>query len=113
MNKEDFNIELNKKVAEFNFIIETFTDFSKKQILQSFLIDEIESTNKIENIISTKHDIFSIINNVSTSNDEIIKDTGVSKRILIYTLNKFKDNDLLDDIKIGKYTFHKIKENTK
>lgn len=58
---------LNKKILELDFIINSFTNFLKKQIIQSFIIDEIESTNKIENIFSTKHDIFKIINEVSMS----------------------------------------------
>lgn len=58
-------ISLNKKIMELDFIINSFTEFSKKQIIQSFIIDEIESTNKIENIFSTKHDIFKIINEAS------------------------------------------------
>lgn len=58
---------LNKKILELDFIINSFTNFLKKQIIQSFIIDEIESTNKIENFFSTKHDIFKIINEVSMS----------------------------------------------
>lgn len=50
-------ITLNKKIVELDFIINSLTEFSKKQIIQSFIIDEIESTNKIENIFSTRHDI--------------------------------------------------------
>ena len=40
-------IILNKKIIELDFIINSLTEFSKKQIIQSFMIDEIESTNKI------------------------------------------------------------------
>ena len=65
-------IELNKKINELDTLINSFTEFSKNQIIQSFLLNEIESTNKIENVFSTKHDIFSIINNASTSNNKKI-----------------------------------------
>ena len=66
---EIFNmlLVLNKKILELDFIINSFTNFLKKQIIQSFIIDEIESTNKIENIFSTKHNIFKIINEASLS----------------------------------------------
>lgn len=43
------------------------------------------------------------------SNQEIIEQVGVSKRGLIYCLNKFKDNNILEDTKIGKYDYHKLK----
>lgn len=63
-------ITLKTKANELDLLINLFTDFTKKQIIQSFLLDEISSTNKIENIFSTKHDIYSIINNVSTSKNK-------------------------------------------
>lgn len=65
-------ISLNKKILGLDFIINSFTEFSKKQIIQSFIIDEIESTNKIENIFSTKHDIFKIISEASKSKEKKI-----------------------------------------
>lgn len=55
---------------EFNFLIESFSQFVKHQIVQSFLIGKIETTNKIENIYSTRYDIFKIINDVSSSKDK-------------------------------------------
>lgn len=71
---EIFNmlLVLNKKILELDFIINSFTNFSKKQIIQSFIIDEIESTNKIENIFFTKNDIFKIINEASLSKEKKI-----------------------------------------
>ena len=65
-------ISLNKKILGLDFIINSFTEFSKKQIIQSFIIDEIESTNKIENIFSTKYDIFKIISEASKSKEKKI-----------------------------------------
>ena len=76
-------LELNKKIIEFDLLINSFSDFAKKQIIQSFLIDEIESTNKIENIYSTRHDILSVINNVSSSKDKkIISIANAYKQLL-------------------------------
>lgn len=62
---ENFNliISLNKKMGQIDLLISSLSSFTKSQILQSFLIDEIEATNKIENIQSTRHDIFYILNN--------------------------------------------------
>lgn len=84
-NFEDSNsiLELNKKIIELDYIINSFSTFSKNQIVQSFLLDEIESTNKIENIYSTKHDIFSIINKVSRSNDKKIVSISNSYKLLL------------------------------
>ena len=79
----DLILNANKKLVAFDYIINSFTDFSKKQIIQSFLINEIESTNQIENIYSTKHDIFKIINDASSSKDKkIISISNAYKHLL-------------------------------
>ncbi len=88
---------LNKKMNELDLIINSFTDFNKKQIIQSFLLDEIDSTNKIERIFSTKHDIFSILNNVSKSNDKKIISISNAYKHLLNT--KGKEIKSLEDIR--------------
>lgn len=76
-------ISLNKKIIELDSLINSFTPFSKRQIVQSFLIEEIEATNKIENINSTWHDIFKIINQASCSKDKkIISISNAYKQLL-------------------------------
>lgn len=76
-------------------MINSFIDFNKNQIIQSFLIDEIESTNKIESIFSTRHDIFSIISNISVSNDKKIISISNSYKELLESSGK-KINTLED-----------------
>ena len=74
METLDLIIALNKKMNEIDLLFNTFSNFAKGQILQSLLIDEIEATNKIENIQSTRHDIFYILNYESmVSKDKRIK----------------------------------------
>ncbi len=76
-------IELNKKIVQLDNLINSFSSFAQKQIIQSILIEEIETTNKIENINSTKHDIFKIINQVSNSKDKkIISISNAFKKII-------------------------------
>ena len=41
-------LELNKKMIKLDMILNSYSEFAKRQIIQSFLIDEIESTNEIE-----------------------------------------------------------------
>lgn len=95
-------INLKTKVNELDLLINSFTDFTKKQIVQSFLLDEISSTNKIENIFSTKHDIYSIINNVSTSNNKKIISISNAYKHLLETkgqnITKIEDIRSLYDI---------------
>lgn len=101
-------IELNKKMLELDSIINSFTNFAKNQIIQSFLIDEIESTNKIENIHSTRHDIFSIISKASLSKDKkIISISNAYKHLLeskgtvissLFDIRKLYDIVLKDSI---------------
>lgn len=82
-NSNNMILVLNNKITEFNFLIESFSQFVKHQIVQSFLIEEIEATNKIENIYSPRHDIFKIINDVSSSkNKKIISIANAYKHLL-------------------------------
>ena len=64
-DSESFSIllKLHEKQALFDNVFNSFSSFGKNQIIQSFYIDEVESTNKIENIYSTRHDIFYLLNN--------------------------------------------------
>jgi len=76
-------LELNKKMTKLDMILNSYSEFAKRQIIQSFLIDEIESTNEIENIHSTRHDILSVINNASQSrNKKIISISNAYKQLL-------------------------------
>ena len=65
-------INSNKKMFELDNLVNSFSSFARNQIIQSFLVNEIEATNKIEKINSTKHNILSIIDNISTSKDKKI-----------------------------------------
>lgn len=83
LDSMNLSMNLRKKMFEFDSLIDSFTNFSKKQILQSFLIEEIESTNKIENIYSTRHDIFSIISQASLSkNIKVVSIANAYKQLL-------------------------------
>lgn len=99
-------LEVNKKINKLDLLINSFIDFNKNQIIQSFLIDEIESTNKIENIFSTRHDIFSIISNVSVSNDKkIISISNLYKELLESSgkqINTLEDIRFLYDVILKK-----------
>lgn len=82
-------LKFNEKFYKFNSLINSFTSFSKNQIIQSFLLNEIESTNSIENIYSTRHDIFSVISQASNSKDnKITSITNGYKYILSTNGNK-------------------------
>ena len=111
-------LSLNKAQWKFDNLINSFSYFAKNQIIQSYLIEEIESTNKIENIYSTKHDIFSIIKEVSSKPNKKLKSITnsyklllVENRLNITSLGSIKDTYdslLLDcieakDIYDGKY----------
>lgn len=99
-------ISLNKKIIELDSLINSFTPFSKRQIVQSFLIEEIEATNKIENINSTRHDIFKIINQISCSKDKkIISISNAYKQLLEVGAVKITSNNdirvIYDKILLG------------
>ena len=111
-------LSLNKAQWKFDNLINSFSFFAKNQIIQSYLIEEIESTNKIENIYCTKHDIFSIITEGSSKPNKKLKSITNSYKLLldenrlnISSLGSIKDTYdslLLDcieakDIYDGKY----------
>lgn len=63
-----------------------------------------KSNNKIYSLLCEA----SIFSNYGVSSEEIIKETGVSKRTSIYSLNKLRDNSLLIETKIGKFSYYKV-----
>ena len=66
-------LRLHRDRLEFDAVFSGFTEFGRKQLIQSFLIEEIESTNRIENIHSTKHDIFELIQSQMNSGDKKLR----------------------------------------
>lgn len=102
-------IKLHNNQKDFEVLFNNFSDFGKKQIIQSFLIDEIQASNHIESIVSTRHDIFYLINNNDTEDKKIrsiINSYSAllsNKSIKVDSLESIKDlyevlmKDLLDD----------------
>lgn len=62
--------QLHRDQLEFDAVFSGFSSFGRKQLVQSFLIREVESTNGIESIHSTRHDIFGLIENHRSSQDK-------------------------------------------
>lgn len=86
---------LEKAKWEFDKTFEMFSSFAKKQLIQSFLLDEIQHTNEIENIHSTRHDIFSIIETGKQSGKEKIVSL-VNAYLLLLTGEGIKISTLTD-----------------
>ena len=94
------NIPTSFAMCSFMYIVLLcFAYFSKKRIKS----DE----NKIYSLLCEA----SVFSNYGVSSEEIIKETGVSKRTLIYSLNKLRDNSLLIETKIGKFSYYKLSNN--
>ena len=74
MNEAAFRafLLLHQDLWEFDTLFSGFSSFARKQIIQSFLIEEIRQTGEIENIRSTRHDIFLIIKRAKGGNDRRI-----------------------------------------
>lgn len=68
----EYFLQLHKDCLEFERVFEGFSAFGRNQLIQSFLIREIEATNRIENINSTRHDIFGLIQNQLNGKDKKI-----------------------------------------
>ena len=93
-----------KKLTNDNFV-EKLDEFKKKQLINTFIVEEIKTTNKIENIHSTRHDIFSLINNVNSVNDKHIKSILQAYNLLdfeitdIYSIRSLYDLMMKDSFK--------------
>lgn len=77
-------IHMHEIQKEFDLLVSGFSEFGQKQILQSFLIEDVFSNNKIENIHSTKHDIFYLLNHGANTKDEY---TAAITTTYLYLLN--------------------------
>lgn len=92
----DSIILLHKRQAEFDALIHSFSDFSQKQIIQSYLIDEIQNTNEIENIHTTRHDIFSVMNHVKKRPSDHHINSFLNSYALLLKQNDQKLKELKD-----------------
>ena len=77
-------IHMHEIQKEFDLLVSGFSEFGQKQILQSFLIEDVFSNNRIENIHSTKHDIFYLLNQGANTKD---KYTAAITTTYLYLLN--------------------------
>ncbi|MDD7736004.1 MAG: Fic family protein [Bacilli bacterium] len=85
--------ELDKKIDIFISFFNSFDDFSKNQIIQSYLICELKSTNEIENIYSTRHDIVYLMNKIESENKNSKKIKSLLNAYRSYS-NYFQINSL-------------------
>ena len=69
--------------------INKYDSFKQNELIKTFIVEEIKTTNKIENIHSTRHDIFSLMNNV-----ENVKDKHIKSIIQAYSLIDFNISDI-------------------
>ncbi len=85
---------LIEKMNEYKIIINN----------SKIVIDLTKSEKRIYTLILEA----SLLSDFGISNDEIIEETKLSKRTVIYALKKFKKENILIDMKVGVYTFHKF-----
>ncbi|MCF0105270.1 MAG: Fic family protein, partial [Holdemanella sp.] len=76
-------LELNSLQYEFDFLVQSFSEFGKRQLLQGFMIDDIVSTNGIESIQSTRHDIFYCMNQLNRKKNDTITSIVNTYELLI------------------------------
>ena len=83
-------LTLHKLELEFNMLVNTLSKEKQSMIKQSFIIDEIQSSNSTENIYSTKNDIFGI-----SSTKAIIQNKKITSIVNTYnSIDSFNINDL-------------------
>lgn len=105
---------INKYVEEMLDMLEKGIDKMTKNLfaLQANVKEEIKikkMSKKEEEIYKLLHTA-SIISDYGISLEEIVDNALVSRRTVIYTLNKFKKEDILIVRPVGKYIFYKIRE---
>ncbi len=82
-------LSLYIKQLSFDSFINKYDSYKQNLLIKTFIIEEIKTTNKIENIHSTRHDIFSLMNNV-----ESVEDKHIKSIIQAYSLIDFIINDI-------------------
>lgn len=92
----DSIIQLHRIQTEFDAVAHSFPDFSQKQIIQGYLIDEIQNTNEIENIHTTRHDIFSVMNHVKKRPSDHHINSVLNSYALLLKQNDQKLKELKD-----------------
>lgn len=76
-------MELHQAQAVFDQLLNSFSSFTRRQIIQSYFIDEIQGTNNIENIHSTRHDIFYAMKSIqNTENKHVLSITHAYEMLL-------------------------------
>lgn len=88
---------LKEKTSSLDLAYSEFSTFGKKQLLQHFFISEISSTNEIESIHSTRHDIFAAINNYKDITDRKI--TSIVKSYDLMLSSAEYETETLHDIR--------------
>ena len=78
----------------------------KKSVLDSLIIKK--GLSKLERKIFLFISESTLVTNFGVNSIEIMENTSSSKRTLIYALNHFKEQDLLIETKIGKFTYYKM-----
>lgn len=90
-------LHLHKKQWELDSLFSFFSELGKKQLIKSFLINDILSTNAIEEIHSTSRDVFSILETAKNSTDkELLFITKAYQNLLE---NKETELNTLSDIR--------------
>ena len=90
-------LHLHKKQWELDSLFSFFSEAGKKQLIKSFLINDILSTNAIEEIHSTSRDVFSILETAKNSTDkELLFITKAYQNLLE---NKETELNTLSDIR--------------
>ena len=90
-------LKITSLQSELDILIENFPIFYRTKLLKTMILSEVESTNRIENIISYADDIFSALNNVKN-----VKDPSITYMVNAYT-------KILDDIVIDINTLADIR----
>lgn len=64
----DAVLRITRKQLSFDNLFRSFDSFVQQQLIQSFFIDEVYNTNQIENIATTKHDVFLTAQSIKSHN---------------------------------------------
>ena len=85
-------LKIHRDQWKFDELCNSFSFFGKNQLLLTFLINEIQATNSIENIHSTRHDIFCVLNEARVKKDRKIISIANGYRMLLNKEQKIPDS---------------------
>ena len=111
---EHMSGSLNSYFEDISFILHSYFESlnkelqEKKRQIDSFTVSSSEFTKSEQKILKMLAEA-ALLSEFGITNNEIIEHGDLSKRTVISAIQKFREMDLFDETKIGRFEYHRLK----